>query len=70
MDKQRNGRAQCFSVGFQSWESQMLVRIANREDPDQTSDLGWHYLSIGPFQKAKKSLKLRTFIVYQNFYTH
>ena len=27
------------NVGFQGWNSLMLVRIANREDPDQTASL-------------------------------
>ena len=38
-----------YITGFQDWNSQnllMLIRIANREDPDQTaSDLGLHCLS-------------------------
>ena len=26
-----------YIIGFQGWNSQMLIRIANMEDPDQTA---------------------------------
>ena len=42
----------------------ILVRIANREDPDQTqSDLGLH-CSPRPFWQATSIKNFRTYIVY------
>ena len=41
----------------------MFVRIANREDPDQQSDLGLPCLSR-PFGQATSVRNFRTFTVY------